>query len=50
MIVYRTPTSDKHITIHKGTKTTSHDQLIKPSNRKAKKINCRTFTAQNNSN
>ena len=49
MMVYSTPTNDKHITIHSGTNTTSQDQLMNPSKRRARKMNCSTFTAQKSS-
>lgn len=44
------PTRLRHMSIHKGTNTTSQDQLMKSSNFSAKNMNCRIFTAQNNSN
>lgn len=49
MIVYRTPTRERHIRIHRGTNTTSQLHEINPSSRKARKMNCRMFTEQNNS-
>lgn len=49
MIVYRTPTRERHIRIHRGTNTTSQLQEINPSSRRAKKMNWRMFTEQNNS-
>ena len=48
-IAYKTATSDKHRRAHKGTNTTSQLQVIKLSSLNAKKINCNTLTAQNNS-
>lgn len=50
MIVYKTPTNERHMTIHNGTKTTSHDHEMNPSSLKARNMNCSTLTAQNNSN
>jgi hypothetical protein len=50
MIVYRTPTRERHIRIHRGTNTTSQLQEINPSSLRAKKMNWRMFTEQNNSN
>jgi len=48
-IAYKTATKDKQRSAHSGTNTTSQLHVIKPSNLKAKKINCNTFTAQNSS-
>lgn len=50
MIVYKTPTNERHMTIHNGTNTTSHDHEMNPSSLKARNMNCSTLTAQNNSN
>lgn len=42
-------TKARHITIHSGTNTTSHDHTIKPSSLNARKINWSTLTAQKSS-
>ena len=44
------PTRLRHISIHRGTNTTSHDQLMKSSNLSARNMNWSIFTAQNSSN
>lgn len=49
MILYRTPTRERHIRIHRGTNTTSQLQEINPSSRRARKMNWRMLTEQNNS-
>lgn len=48
-IAYRTATKDKDKSAQRGANTTSQLHVIKPSNLNAKKINCKIFTAQNNS-
>lgn len=48
-IAYKTATKDKHRSAHRGTNTTSQLHVIKPSNLRAKKMNCNMFTAQNSS-
>lgn len=48
-IAYKTATRHKQRSAHSGTNTTSQLHVIKPSNLKARKMNCNTFTAQNNS-
>lgn len=48
-IAYRTATKDKHKSAQRGTNTTSQLHVINPSNLNAKKMNCNTLTAQNNS-
>ena len=40
----------RHIRIQKGTKTTTHDQVMNRSSLNAININCKIFTEQNSSN
>lgn len=44
------PTRLRHISIHRGTNTTSQDQVMNSSSLSARNINWSIFTEQNNSN
>lgn len=48
-IAYSTATKDNDNSAQRGANTTSQLHVIIPSSFNAKKINCRIFTAQNNS-